>query len=100
MTKRKFPNPEELASRLTAAERRIRRLQIALWVVATLCVIALLPNAFWLAMVILVVSVAILVPAVWLALRYARRRDEGWSREADVRKRNGTPNPKVGPTKA
>ncbi len=101
MMKRQPSNPEELARRLAAAEGRIRRLQIALWVVATLCVIALLPNAFWLVMVILAVSVALLVPAGWLALRYARRRDECWSREADdLRKRNGTPKRKAGSTKA
>jgi len=70
-----------LAKRLAAAEARIRRLQIALWIVAALCVVALLRDFFWLAVAILVVSVAVIVPAGWLVLRYARRRDERWDRE-------------------
>jgi len=70
-----------LAERLAAAEARISRLQIALWIVATLCAVVLLRDFFWLAVAILVFSVAVIVPAGWLALRYARRRDKRWDRE-------------------
>ena len=79
----KGPDPRELATRLKAAEAKIRRLQAGLWIVGVLCAIALFQKFFWLALAIIVVLMLILIPAGWWVLRYTKERDEQWLRDVN-----------------
>jgi hypothetical protein len=72
--KSESPDLLDLAERLAAAESRIRRLWIALWIVAGVCVIGLFRNALWIVTLILLVGVGALAAAGWMRYWYLPRQ--------------------------